>query len=71
MTIKDFIERVGVYFNLMPDKEDEQRIVAQITEGVSFKDPTSGLRPRKSLYRDCKLHKGFHEARNEVRILFS
>ena len=37
MTIKDFIERVGFYFNLMPDKEDEQRIIAQITEGVSFK----------------------------------
>jgi len=37
MTIKDFIERVGIYFNLMPDKEDEQKIVAQITEGVSFK----------------------------------
>ena len=37
MTIKDFIERVGGYFNLMPDKEDEQRIIAQITEGVSFK----------------------------------
>ena len=33
----NFIERVGDYFNLMPDKEDEQTIVAQITEGVSFK----------------------------------
>ena len=37
MTIKDFIERAGFYFNLMPDKEDEQTIVAQIAEGVSFK----------------------------------
>ncbi|MCR4958326.1 MAG: hypothetical protein K6B13_06960 [Prevotella sp.] len=37
MTIKDFIERAGYYFNLMPDKEDEQAIVARITEGVSFK----------------------------------
>ena len=35
--IMNFIERVGDYFNLMPDKEDEQTIVAQITEGVSFK----------------------------------
>lgn len=37
MTIKNFIERAGYYFNLMPDKEDEQTIVAQITEGVSFR----------------------------------
>ncbi|MBQ3631852.1 MAG: DUF389 domain-containing protein [Prevotella sp.] len=37
MTIKDFIEHAGDYFNLMPDKEDEQAIVAQITEGVSFR----------------------------------
>jgi uncharacterized hydrophobic protein (TIGR00271 family) len=37
MTIKDFIERAGYYLNLMPDKEDEQAIIAQITEGVSFK----------------------------------
>ena len=29
MTIKDFIERAGYYFNLMPDKEDEQAIIAQ------------------------------------------
>ena len=28
MTIKNFIERAGYYFNLMPDKEDEQTIVA-------------------------------------------
>ena len=37
MTINDFIERAGYYFNLMPDKEDEQAIIAQITEGVSFR----------------------------------
>ena len=37
MKIKDFIERVGFSFNLMPDKEDELTIVTQITEGVSFK----------------------------------
>ena len=37
MTIKNFIERAGYYFNLMPDKEDEQAIIAQITEGVSFR----------------------------------
>ncbi len=37
MTIKDFTERAGYYFNLMPDKEDEQAIIAQITEGVSFR----------------------------------
>lgn len=32
MTIKDFIERVGYYFNLMPDKEDEHEIVPQQIE---------------------------------------
>ena len=37
MTIREAIERVGIYFNLMPDKEDEQTIVTQITEGVSFR----------------------------------
>lgn len=37
MTVKDLIEHAGLYFNIMPDKEDEQTIVAQITEGVSFK----------------------------------
>lgn len=37
MAVKEFIDRAGVYFNLMPDKEDEQRIIAQITEGVSFR----------------------------------
>ena len=37
MTIKDFIGRVGYYFNLMPDKEDEHEIVRQISSGVSFK----------------------------------
>ena len=37
MTISKFIEHAGYYFNLMPDKEDEQAIIAQITEGVSFR----------------------------------
>lgn len=37
MTVKDLIEHARLYFNIMPDKEDEQTIVAQITEGVSFK----------------------------------
>ena len=37
MAIKDYIERAGVYFDLMPDKDDEQRIVEQISSGVSFK----------------------------------
>lgn len=37
MTVKDLIEHARLFFNIMPDKEDEQTIVAQITEGVSFK----------------------------------
>ena len=37
MTISKFIEHAGYYFNLMPDKEEEQAIIAQITEGVSFR----------------------------------
>ena len=37
MTIRKIIEHAGYYFNLMPDKEDEQAIIAQITEGVSFR----------------------------------
>ena len=37
MKIKDFIEQVGSYFNLSHDKDDEQTIIAQIAEGVSFK----------------------------------
>lgn len=37
MTIKDFTERVGYYFNLMPDKEDEREIIEQISNGVSFR----------------------------------
>jgi hypothetical protein len=28
MTIREAIERVGIYFNLMPDKEDEQTCIA-------------------------------------------
>ena len=31
------MERVGFYFNLMPDKEDEREIVEQISSGVSFR----------------------------------
>ena len=30
-------ERVKMYFNILPDKEDEQAIIAQICNGVSFK----------------------------------
>lgn len=37
MTIRKFIEHAGYYFNLMPDEEEEQAIIAQITEGVSFR----------------------------------
>lgn len=31
------INKAGDYFNLMPDKEDEREIVAQISSGVSFR----------------------------------
>ena len=37
MTIRKYMERVGFYFNLMPDKEDEREIVEQISSGVSFR----------------------------------
>lgn len=37
MTVSDFLEKASLYFNLMPDKEDEREIVEQISSGVSFK----------------------------------
>lgn len=37
MTLKDLLERARVYFNLLPDKEDEEQVIAQISSGVSFR----------------------------------
>jgi uncharacterized hydrophobic protein (TIGR00271 family) len=37
MTIKNFIVQAGSYFNLSPEKDDEQTITTQISDGVSFK----------------------------------
>ena len=37
MTPKDLLERARVYFNLLPDKEDEEQVIAQISSGVSFR----------------------------------
>ena len=37
MKTSDFWEQVKMYFNLMPDKEDEREIVEQISSGVSFR----------------------------------
>lgn len=37
MSIAEMINKAGDYFNLMPDKEDEREIVAQISSGVSFR----------------------------------
>ncbi|MBQ7509777.1 MAG: DUF389 domain-containing protein [Prevotella sp.] len=37
MTVNDFLERVRMQFNLMPDKDDEHEIVSQISSGVSFR----------------------------------
>ena len=37
MNIKDLLERARVYFNLMPDKEDEETVACQISSGVSFR----------------------------------
>ena len=37
MNIKETLERAWVYFNLMPDKEDEEAVVRQISSGVSFR----------------------------------
>ena len=37
MDINDMISKAKVYFNLMPDKDDEQGIIDQISSGVSFR----------------------------------
>lgn len=37
MTIKEVLDKARIYFNLMPDKEDEESIVQQIGSGVSFR----------------------------------
>jgi len=37
MTPKEMLERARVYFNLMPDKEDEEKVIAQISSGISFR----------------------------------
>lgn len=37
MNKKPFLSRLGEFFNLMPDKEDEAEVVAQISAGVSFR----------------------------------
>jgi len=37
MNTRDIIEHAKVYFNLLPDKEDEQAIIEQISQGVSFR----------------------------------
>lgn len=37
MKIADFISRVAVFFDVLPDKEDEGTIVAQISSGVTFR----------------------------------
>ena len=37
MDINSIIDRIRVYFNLMPDKDDEQAIIQQISSGVSFR----------------------------------
>ena len=37
MKTENIIEKIKVYFNILPDKENEQEIIAQITSGVSFR----------------------------------
>ena len=37
MEERNIIEKIKVYFNILPDKENEQDIIAQITAGVSFR----------------------------------
>lgn len=37
MNLSDTLNRIKVYFNLMPDKEEERDIVIQISNGVSFR----------------------------------
>ena len=36
MDIQSIVNRAKVYFNIMPDKEDEQEIISQISSGASF-----------------------------------
>ena len=40
MKTEKVLEIIKVYFNILPDKENEQDIIAQITSGVSFKGAT-------------------------------
>ena len=37
MELGSIIKGIKVYFNILPDKEDEQEIIAQISSGVSFR----------------------------------
>lgn len=37
MDISNIIREIKVYFNILPDKENEQEIIEQISSGVSFK----------------------------------
>ena len=37
MELGSIIKGIKVYFNILPDKEDEQKIIEQISSGVSFK----------------------------------
>ena len=33
----NIISKIRAHFNIMPDKEDEQEIISQITSGISFR----------------------------------
>ena len=37
METGDIIDKIKLYLNILPDKEDEQKIIDQITSGVSFR----------------------------------
>lgn len=37
MEKRNILETIRKYFNVLPDKEDEQKVIAQISSGVSFK----------------------------------
>ena len=37
MTIKEFFDELRVCFDLNPDREQEQAVVSQISNGVSFR----------------------------------
>ena len=39
MKFRNIIEEIKFYFNILPDKEDEQDIIAQISRDVSFRGP--------------------------------